>query len=102
MGAGISNYNCQCIVIPLMFDGEKCLRGHLIENLPSYSGATLQLTFTVDNQFQRREMLAATPFQSGNQVVVGSGAANSPWILEVGYIMASISEVSQGSIDLQL
>lgn len=41
-------HDTQCIVIPLMHDGNSIFRHRAFENLPHYSGSTLQLQFTVE------------------------------------------------------
>jgi len=40
------NHETQCLVIPLMHDGNQIFRHRAFENLPHYSGSTLQLEFT--------------------------------------------------------
>lgn len=101
LGADISQYDCGVIIIPLVYDGCRSYQGHLIENNPSYSGASLELRFTVNNQFEREEYKFNAPFKRTNQVVVGSGGAIA-WTLEVGYVLSAILEISQGAVDLQL
>ena len=41
------NHETQCLVIPLMHDGDSIFRKRAFENLPHYSGSTLQLDFHV-------------------------------------------------------
>jgi len=94
-------YEQNVYVIPLGYDMDKSLRGHLVENNASYSGATLSLTFRVNQLKQRTQYLAAAPFAEVASTVVGSGGA-IPFVLEVCYVLSSILEVSAGSVDLQL
>lgn len=42
---GLVNHETQTLVIPLMHDGNSIFRNRAFENLPHYSGSTLQLTF---------------------------------------------------------
>jgi hypothetical protein len=101
MSVGISKYEGRVIVIPFTFRGNSVKSSHLLENLPSYGGSTLDLRFTVDDDFQREEYLAAAPFARTNQVVVGSGGA-IPWTLQTVYVLSSLVEISAGVVDLQL
>lgn len=97
----INQFKGQCYQFPLMFDGCSVLQGKgLTENLPSYSGATLECRLAVDERMNRRQYLAAAPFSGVNAPVTTAGVI--PFNLEVCYVIAGILEISQGSVDLQL
>ncbi len=60
-------HETQSLIIPLMHDGNDIFRKRGFENLPHYSGSTLQLSFTVDKQnyyrsdgFDRQQFVPST------------------------------------------
>jgi hypothetical protein len=82
--------------IPLTYDGRKVISDHHVENLPSYSGASLTLSFDVK---------ARTAGVMGNDVFADDSApvgANSKFNVWVGYVLSSLLEVSQNTVDMQL
>ena len=105
--AQLDKMTSSVIVIPLMYDGCKTLRGHLIENQPSYSGATLQLSFSVSNPNRKAISGLATEEHFLKAGVVGTNAVDPgadavAWALDVTYCLSSILEINSGAIDLQL
>ncbi len=95
--------------IPLSHNAREVIRGHLTENLPSYSGATLQLEFTVaKNKNQYGSVLGAGPallMHENNRVAYSQektpGSAEE-YSCHIGYVIESLLEISQGTVDLQL
>jgi len=86
----------------MIYDGCNALQGKLVENVPSYSGASLQLEFTVDPEQQRTAYVAAGPWADVNQGPSNNILAPLDYTISVGYVMSAILEISQGSADLQL
>lgn len=101
MNPDINEYDGQIIVLPMMLDGKRVARQHLTENLSSYSGASLELRFTIDPAFQRTTYLAAAPFAGVGQNVVGSGGATN-FTVEACFVMSALLEISNGVVDLSL
>lgn len=82
--------------IPLSHDARQVISGHLVENLPSYSGATLQLRFTI--AAQTRTVTVGNIFNEASTAV----GAQSDYTVYVGYVLTSILEISNGTVDMQL
>lgn len=85
------------ICIPLGYRCRQILSGTQSENLPGYSGASLQLTFSVQ---QQTSSVNASVFASANDAKVIQ--PNIPYQVSVTYIIEALVQVSQGTTDLQL
>jgi len=98
-----SRYSGRVIAIPLCYDGCEAIRGMHLENLPSYSGSNLELSFSVE-EVGRTHRVAATPFLETLVPLTAVEVANTPvdWIVEACYGLSAIMEISNGAIDLQL
>ena len=88
------------IVIPMGYDMRNIMSGHLVENLPSYSGASLSLKFRVDNVLQRTIYAHNEPFLRVNEPSVAPGA--SDFTVEVLYVISAIMEINSQNVDLIL
>jgi hypothetical protein len=88
-------------ILPLVGDGCKVFHNHLNENVPSYGGSQIQLEMTPSR-------LLRSPYGyggSGNplgEFTTDAGVAAQQYKIIVGFIVSSIVEVSQGTVDLQL
>jgi hypothetical protein len=82
------------------------MRGKHVENLSSYGGANLQLSFTTGLRERASQGLSHSRFTAGTvSYATGTVAANAGAVahqIDVGYIISSILEVSNGVVDLQL
>lgn len=87
-----SNVYC----IPLSYDARCVISKHLTENVPSYSGASLQLSFTVANNEVYKN---ASPFTPDADVAIGNAKPYQVWVM---YVTNALLEVSGGSMDMQL
>jgi hypothetical protein len=85
--------------IPLVNDGASVFRGHTNENLPSYGGSQLQLTIT-PSASQRRQCPPGQMAWDGVESVIQQ--AGTSYEILVGYMVSSLLEISQGTVDLQL
>lgn len=97
------------IFIPLCFDARGVLDQRVTENLPSYSGSSMQLKLTVSRYLPQKfgwiGPNGAPPQSSFNEDVSTQdllGAANAACTIVVTYLSASAVEYSQGSVDLLL
>lgn len=90
-------YHTNALVIPFGYDNRAIFSHKLVENLPGYAGASLQLSFTV---VQGTVSKNATPYkvESDNGVLQNA----QPYTVQVTYVIESLVEVSQGTVDLQL
>jgi len=110
--------------IPFCHNARKVFREHLTENLPSYSGATLQLELTVaPNKIQHvllqnpanavgggqnpivtppGLLLSSYPFDEKNYIMPGVVGGGVPYVLDLMYVIEGLLEVSNGTVDLQL
>ncbi len=97
--------------IPLAHDAREVIRAHLTENLPSYSGATLQLELVLNKNKSQYALMANKSGNASNFVAI----QNWPWeknnyenpnnvqySVHIGYVLESLLEVSNGTVDLQL
>jgi hypothetical protein len=90
-------YHTRILVIPFGYDMRKILSYKLTENLPGYAGASMQLSFTVA---QGTYSTNATPYTvAADPQVIQAGLAYN---VQVTYILDSLVEVSQGTVDLQM
>jgi hypothetical protein len=64
------DHETQVIVIPLMHDGDSIFRHRAFENLPHYSGSTLQLDFSIEknNFYRSRGLNRQLCYQDGTQL----------------------------------
>jgi len=91
--------------IPLINDGYGVIREHVNENVPSYGGSQLQLRLIPSNEQRIQLKGIATTAQSaawGSMQDVRLQGAVTHYKIMVGYIVSSLVEISQGTVDLQL
>jgi hypothetical protein len=84
--------------IPMTYEARKVISSHCVENLPSYSGATLVLEMSIKT---------ATSVAGNSSFAEGGFAAAYPtdastYRLNIAYVLTSLLEVSNGTVDLQL
>jgi hypothetical protein len=93
--------------IPFCHNARKVFREHLTENLPSYSGATLQLEFTVaPNKIQHALLqkpaadydLTYYP-ETPVSYAVPTGVN---YVVDIMYVIEGLLEISNGTVDLQI
>lgn len=90
-------YHTRVLCIPFGYDMRKILSYKLTENLPSYSGASMQLSFT---PAQGTVSANATPYTvDADPKVIQNGLA---YVVQVTYVLDALVEVSQGTVDLQM
>lgn len=90
-------YHTNCVVIPFGYDNRGIFSQKLVENLPGYAGASMQLSFTVA---QGTISANATPYtDAADPNVIQNGL---PYVVQVTYVIEGLFEVSQGTVDLQL
>lgn len=100
--AGVNNtvgdldVHSQLIVIPFGYNMRHILSEKHSETLPSYSGATLQLSFTVAAP---SVSLNAAPFQDTSFFNLQNA---QPYVVSVSYLLEALVTVSQGTVDMQL
>lgn len=89
--------------IPLTYEARKVISAHCVENLPSYSGATLVMEMTVRKAIETK---GATSFIEGDIVVTAGQSypidGGSTYTLNIAYVLTSLLEISNGTVDLQL
>jgi hypothetical protein len=103
--------------IPFCHNARKVFREHLTENLPSYSGATLQLEMTVaPNKIQHallqnpaNAVAAGVVTAPGLQITSYPGVPQNyampaavSYVVDLMYVIEGLLEVSNGTVDLQL
>lgn len=103
--------------IPFCHNARKVFREHLTENLPSYSGATLQLEMTVSANKIQHALLQDPRRAVAGAVVSDTGLAITsypfvpqdyalpagiPYVVDLMYVIEGLLEVSNGTVDLQL
>lgn len=71
-----------------------------IENVPSFDGSTLSITFTVDANAQRSYNDPATPFKVSALATAGAEEPED-YTIEVIYLLNALIEISDSGIDLQ-
>tara|TARA_R110000782_G_scaffold59186_4_gene123000 strand:- start:4692 stop:6077 length:1386 start_codon:yes stop_codon:yes gene_type:complete len=82
------------LFLPLIQNGKGVFNGHINEHVPSYGGSQLQLTLQFSNHSEER---STVPGPDDGALVTGTSIQ-----IWVGYLISSILEVSQGTVDLQL
>jgi hypothetical protein len=96
------------IIIPLSYDAKAVMGGKHVENLPSYSGSNLQLSFTPDERVRRApgyeywDQTDLTCLNASATAYVSNSAAAQAYTLEVLYVMSAVLEASNSTVDLQL
>lgn len=70
-----------------------------VENLPSYDGATIQISFVV-NTVNRTYYLPATPWTPASLATAGAAAAED-YTIEITWLLASLVEISESGVDIQ-
>ena len=77
-----------CYLIPLCYDGCKSLSGNMTENLPSYGGSTLTLSFVPARR--SRESMPAGFGEFALDDTVGGGVGAQAYYVDVLYVISSI------------
>ena len=87
--------------IPMCNDSAAIFRAHTNENLPSYGGSQLQLT--IQTQIAQRTLAAPGTSWDGAEVIGAVAQTNTTeYEILVAYLVSSLLEISQGTVDLQL
>lgn len=89
--------------IPMTYEARKVISDHCVENLPSYSGATLVFEGSVRKAIGvagNNSFIETTLAESG--VNTYPKDAGSTYRLNIAYVLTSLLEVSNGTVDLQL
>lgn len=90
-------YHTNALVIPFGYDNRAIFSHKVVENLPGYAGASLQLSFTVAQGTVSKN---GTPYKvEADGLVIQN---NLPYTVQVTYVIESLVEISQGTVDLQL
>lgn len=90
-------YHSNVLVIPFGYNMRRIMSDKLIETLPGYSGASMQLYFTVA---QGTYSANATPYtDAADPNVIQNGLA---YQVSVCYVIESLIEISQGTVDMIL
>lgn len=107
----------EILVLPLTYNARRVFQGYLNENLPSYGGAQLQLELGLEDTYRvHRPDCRSTDVSSlvqRSQFIVGGSTSNlaegdsldvegTEFTITIGYVISSLLEVSQGTVDLQL
>ncbi len=92
------------LVLPLVQNGKGVFNGHVNEHVPSYGGSQLQLTLQFSDQSGEIVPKPLVAMASGNPYGPEDGAPVTGIAIQiwVAYIISSILEISQGTVDLQL
>ena len=85
--------------VPFNYHSSMVRSGHLLENLPSYDGATIQIHFTINSQ-GRIYTAKADPFSEAVLAVANAGTAQD-FTCEVTWLVSALMEINQSSVDLQ-
>lgn len=95
-GLEYNNYQSMLNIIPLGNEISNILRGKCHENLPSYSGSTIQIFFKVSSLGQ--------VYQSGNfeQFPFHLAQPTGVYNLNFTYVLAALVETQNGTMSLQL
>ncbi len=111
-GGTLLNEVGKVYVIPFGNEMRKLFREKLTENLPSYSGATLQLTITADNsEYYVNSMAVPGAYAAANVGITSAfipqsadlrSVSNNAATCYVTYVLESLLELSSGQVDLQL
>lgn len=86
-------------LIPLSYEAQAVMSYKKQENLPSYGGSNLQLSFTPTARVLF-DSSAGPYFPTGVNPRGGAGAQT--YIIEVLYVVSGILDISQGAVDLIL
>lgn len=86
--------------VPFNYNSSKVRNHSHLENLPPYSGATIDISFTVDPTHNRTYYPIGAPFTETSLPTAGAGGPTN-YTIEITWICSALMEINQSSVDIQ-